>query len=179
MSGRSTMRQPGKRSASQVPWTGTSMQGESAKTWRTCGPRRDLPRRSRPKRPPARYVWPTRTGSQSRIATPGRGWTVIGQVEDRSRTRERHAEIATALIRHSADIARSDGAGSMVIVVDQANTAKEMYSALGWRPVVMCRQDSKQGRLTDGAPIRVPRSGRLRAVIATAEHDVGPASHHL
>lgn len=31
-------------------------------------------------------------------------------------------------------------AGPVVIVVHQANTAKQMYVGLGWQPIAMCRQ---------------------------------------
>ena len=102
---------------------------------------------SRLKCPPVRYVLAYENGQAVAHCNAWKGLDGIGQVEDLFvHPGDRHRGIATALIRHSVDIARSDGAGSMVIVVDPANTAKEMYSALGWRPVVMCRQYSKQGR---------------------------------
>ena len=44
------------------------------------------------------------------------------------------------MLHECVAIARSRGAGPVVIVVHQTNTAKQMYVRLGWQPIAMCRQ---------------------------------------
>ena len=69
------------------------------------------------------------------------GMDGVGQVEELFVLPEyRHRGIGTALLHHCVVRARAQGAASTVIVVDSMNTAKEMYAALGWRPLALCRQ---------------------------------------
>lgn len=65
----------------------------------------------------------------------------VGQVEDLFVLPEqRHRGIATALIHHCVADARARGAGPVVICADPTDTPKNMYAALGWRPVALTRQ---------------------------------------
>ncbi len=60
----------------------------------------------------------------------------IGQVEDRFTHPEfRHRGLATALIHRCIADCRAKGAGPVVIVSDPADTPKQMYADLGFRPV--------------------------------------------
>lgn len=62
----------------------------------------------------------------------------VGQVEDLFTHPDfRHRGIATALIHHCVADARTKGAGPLVIVADPTNTPKNMYAAMGFRPVAV------------------------------------------
>jgi GNAT superfamily N-acetyltransferase len=65
----------------------------------------------------------------------------LGQVEDLYVLPEfRHRGIATALIHRCVAEARARGAGPIEICADPAETPKEIYAAMGWRPIAVCRQ---------------------------------------
>jgi predicted GNAT family acetyltransferase len=51
----------------------------------------------------------------------------------------RHRGIATALIHHCVADARAHGSRPVVIVCDPNDTPKNMYGALGFRPVAIKR----------------------------------------
>jgi GNAT superfamily N-acetyltransferase len=69
---------------------------------------------------------------------PGLGG--VGLVEDLfTHPAYRHRGIATELITVAVDRARADGADAMLIGADPADTPKEMYRALGFRPLCLQR----------------------------------------
>lgn len=49
----------------------------------------------------------------------------------------RHRGLATALVHHCVAEARREGAGPVVIVADATDTPKQMYAAMGFRPVAV------------------------------------------
>jgi GNAT superfamily N-acetyltransferase len=58
----------------------------------------------------------------------------------------RHHGLATALVHHCVAEARREGAGPVVIVADATDTPKQMYAAMGFRPVAVTstyRKDTK------------------------------------
>jgi GNAT superfamily N-acetyltransferase len=60
----------------------------------------------------------------------------------------RHRGLATALVHHCVAEARTEGASPVVIVADTADTPKQMYAAMGFRPVAVAstyRKDIKLG----------------------------------
>lgn len=64
----------------------------------------------------------------------------MGQVEDLfTHPDYRHRGLATALIRHCVADCRAHGAGPVAIFADAKDTPKEMYRALGFRPVALTR----------------------------------------
>lgn len=74
----------------------------------------------------------------------------VGQLEDLFVRRDyRHRGIATALIDHGVADARARGASSLLIAADPEDTPKQMYAALGFRPLFVSRFYVRQ--LQDGA----------------------------
>jgi GNAT superfamily N-acetyltransferase len=64
----------------------------------------------------------------------------VGLVEDLfTHPAFRHRGFATALISHAVEDTRSRGAGAVVIGAEVGDTPKEMYAALGFRPVCITR----------------------------------------
>jgi predicted GNAT family acetyltransferase len=64
----------------------------------------------------------------------------VGQVENLFTHPDcRHRGYATALIHHCVADARKHGAGPVVIVCDPNDTPKNMYAAMGFRPVAVKR----------------------------------------
>jgi GNAT superfamily N-acetyltransferase len=51
----------------------------------------------------------------------------------------RHRGLATALIAHCVADARARGAGPVVIGADPHDTPRQMYAALGFRPLFLSR----------------------------------------
>jgi ribosomal protein S18 acetylase RimI-like enzyme len=99
---------------------------------------------SRLKCPPVQYVLAYENGRAVGHCSAWGGLGGIGQVEELFVHREyRHRGIGTALLHRCVETARAGGAESTVIVVDAANTARHMYVELGWRPIALCRQYSK------------------------------------
>lgn len=69
-----------------------------------------------------------------------KGLDGFGQVEDLFvHPNYRHRGVATALLARAVDDCRSQGVGPVVIVVDPTDTPKNMYAALGFRPVATRR----------------------------------------
>jgi len=100
---------------------------------------------SRLKCPPAQYILAYEDGRAVGHCSAWEGLDGVGQVEDLFVHPEHlHRGIGTAMLHHCVEAARARGAGSIVIVVDVTNTAKDMYAALGWRPMALCRQYSKK-----------------------------------
>lgn len=66
------------------------------------------------------------------------GLNGLGQVEDLFTHRDfRHRGIATALNHHCLAGCRQNGARAVIIAADPSDTPKQMYPALGFRPVAV------------------------------------------
>lgn len=99
---------------------------------------------SRLKCPPVQYAMAYEDGQAVGFCGAWEGMDGVGQVEDLFvHPAYRHRGIATALLHHSVRAARARGAGPVVIVVDPTNTARNLYAALGWQAVAVCRQYGK------------------------------------
>ena len=99
---------------------------------------------NRLKCPPVQFALAYQDGRAVGHCSAWEGTEGVGQVEDLFVDPSyRHRGIATALIHYGVKTARARGAGAVVIVVDPKNTAKTMYTALGWRPVAVCREYGK------------------------------------
>ena len=95
--------------------------------------------------PPVRYVLAYQDGRAVGYSSTWEGRDGVGQVENIFvHAPYRRRGIAAAMIRYCVEIAREHGAGPMVIVVDPRNAAKHLYSALGWRPLALCREYGKK-----------------------------------
>ena len=103
---------------------------------------------SRLKCPPVEYVLAYDDGRPVGYCSTWEGIEGVGQVEDLFVHPDyRHRGIATSLLHQCVATARERGAGSIVIVVSAMNTAKTLYSAMGWEPVAVCRE---YGKMRDG-----------------------------
>lgn len=88
------------------------------------------------KQPPVQYFLAYDAGQPVAFFNSWHGPDGIGQVEDLfTHPDYRHRGIATALIHHCVADARKKGAGPVVIVSDPTDTPKNMYVAMGFRPV--------------------------------------------
>ena len=102
---------------------------------------RALAAASRLKCPPVQYMLAYVDGQPVGHCNAWEGIDGIGQVEDLFvHPKYRRRGIATALLSACVSLARQRGAGPVVIVVDPSNTARELYAALGWGPIAVCRQ---------------------------------------
>jgi ribosomal protein S18 acetylase RimI-like enzyme len=107
---------------------------------------------SRLKCPPVEYVLAYENDRGVGYCNTWGGIDGVGQVEDLFVHPDyRRRGIATALLQHCVASARERGAKSVVIVVDAVNTAKNLYSALGWEPAAICRE---YGKVATGRPMR-------------------------
>ena len=96
---------------------------------------------NRLKSPPARYFLAHADGKAVGHFGAWEGTDGVGQVEDLFvLPAYRHRGIATQLIRHCVSDARAHGAGPVAIVAASFDTPKNMYAAMGWRPVALCPQ---------------------------------------
>jgi GNAT superfamily N-acetyltransferase len=101
---------------------------------------RGLASAARLKSPPVQYLVALENGRAVGYCSAWSGFEGVGQVEDLFVHPEyRHRGIGTALLHSCVDAARAQGAGPIIIVVDRTNRAKNMYVALGWRPLSLCR----------------------------------------
>ncbi len=92
----------------------------------------------RGKCPPLRYWLAYDDGKAVGHLSSWEGLDGIGQVEDLAvLAGHRHRGIATALLHHCVADCRAHGAGPVVIVADPTDTPKQMYAAMGWRPVAV------------------------------------------
>jgi GNAT superfamily N-acetyltransferase len=99
---------------------------------------------ARLKSPPVQHVMAFENGRAVGYCSAWSGLEGVGQVEDLFvHPAYRHRGIGTALIHSCVNVARAQGAGPMIIVVDRTNTAKNMYVTLGGRPLSLCRLYSK------------------------------------
>ncbi|MBI5289100.1 MAG: GNAT family N-acetyltransferase [Chloroflexi bacterium] len=100
---------------------------------------------NRLKCPPVRYFLAYVDGKPCGFFNDWEGIDGVGQVEDLFvLPAYRHRGIATALIQHCVADARAHGAGPLVIVADPADTPKNIYAAMGCRPIALCRQYGKK-----------------------------------
>ncbi len=97
-------------------------------------------RARRAKDPPVRY-WIAYAGeTPAAYLASWEGPDGVGQVEDLfTHPDYRHRGLATALIHHCVAEAREHDAGPVVIGADPDDTSKDMYAALGFRPVAIER----------------------------------------
>lgn len=98
------------------------------------------------KSPPVRYWLGYADGEPRGHFSAWEGIDGVGQVENLFVQAEyRHRGLATALIHHCVADARAHGAGPVVIVADASDTPKQMYAAMGFRPVAIKREYLKVG----------------------------------
>jgi GNAT superfamily N-acetyltransferase len=106
-----------------------------------------LSRRS--KSPPARLWLAYMDGEPRAYCSSWPGPAGTGLVEDVFTHPDfRRRGLATALIHHCVGEVRREGAGPVVIVADTTDTPKQMYAAMGFRPVAVVstyRKDVKPG----------------------------------
>jgi GNAT superfamily N-acetyltransferase len=92
----------------------------------------------RAKQPPVQYFLACVDGRPAAYFNSWAGMGGVGQVEDLFTHPDfRHRGLATALIHHCVADARSKGAGPVVIVADPTDTPKNMYAAMGFRPIAV------------------------------------------
>lgn len=105
----------------------------------------ELMRARRAKAPPVRYWMAHVDGEPRAYLASWEGLDGVGQVEDLFTQPEfRHRGLATALIHRCVADCRAHGAGPVVIAADTADTPKNMYAALGFRPVAVSRTYRKE-----------------------------------
>jgi ribosomal protein S18 acetylase RimI-like enzyme len=94
----------------------------------------------RMKSPPVRSWLAYSEGTPAAYFSSWEGPHGVGQVENLfTHPAYRHGGLATALLHHCVADARAHGAGPVVILCDPNDTPKEMYAALGFRPVAVKR----------------------------------------
>lgn len=92
----------------------------------------------RVKQPPVQYWLAYAEGRPRAYFNSWGGIGGVGQVEDLFTHPDfRHRGLATALIHHCVADCRRKGAGPVVIVADPTDTPKQMYAAMGFRPVAV------------------------------------------
>jgi GNAT superfamily N-acetyltransferase len=95
----------------------------------------------RAKSPPASYWLAYVEGEPRAYCSSWGGIDAVGQVEDLFTHPDfRRRGLARALIRRCVADCREHGAGAVVIVADPADTPKQMYAAMGFRPVAIKRE---------------------------------------
>jgi GNAT superfamily N-acetyltransferase len=95
----------------------------------------------RRKSPPLRYWLGCIDGVPRGYLSSWEGAAGIGQVETLFVQPEfRHRGLATALLHHCVQDARVHGAGPVVIAAAADGTPRQMYTAMGWRPVAVKRE---------------------------------------
>jgi GNAT superfamily N-acetyltransferase len=97
-------------------------------------------RSRRSKSPPARFRLAYIDGRPASYLASWEGTEGVGLVDDiYTHPDLRHRGLATALIHSGVADCRSRGAGPVVVVADPHDTPREMYEALGFRPVAIKR----------------------------------------
>jgi GNAT superfamily N-acetyltransferase len=100
---------------------------------------------SRLRCPPIEYIMACIEGTPVGFCSVWEGLHGIGQVEDLFVDRHHRGRgIGTALLHHSVALARSRGAGPIIIAASDTDSTNQLYSALGWRPLTICRQYSRR-----------------------------------
>lgn len=116
-----------------------------AEVWREVG--REIVVSRRQKTPPVRWWLAYFEGKPRAYFGSWEGNEGVGQVEDLfTHPDYRHRGLATALIRHCVADCRGYGAGPVAIFADTKDTPKNMYRALGFRPVAVSRAYRKELR---------------------------------
>ena len=111
----------------------------------------ELSRSFRIKHPPARSWLAWVDGGARSYLSSWPGENGVGMVEDLYTEPEyRRRGLATALIARCVADARARGAGPVIIIADPKDTPKQMYRALGFRPLFLHRDYLK-------VPARGPR----------------------
>lgn len=106
----------------------------------------DLARTHMRKSPPVRYWLAYADGEARGYFNSWEGTDGVGQVENLFVQAEyRHRGLATTLIHHCVADARAHGALTgrrrpVVIVADASDTPKQMYAAMGFRPIAVKRE---------------------------------------
>jgi GNAT superfamily N-acetyltransferase len=99
----------------------------------------------RAKSPPLRYWLAYVDGEPRAYGASWAGVDGVGQVEYLfTHPDYRHRGLATALIHHCVADARDGGAGPVAITSDVSDTPKQMYAAMGFRPVAVTRSYLKK-----------------------------------
>ncbi len=99
----------------------------------------------RAKAPHLQFWLATVDGEDCAFFSSWPGHDGLGIVEDLfTRPEFRGRGVATALIAHAVDDARRRGAGPVVIAARPTDTPKQMYAALGFRPLCVRRSYLKQ-----------------------------------
>jgi len=99
---------------------------------------RQMMRSRRSKSPPARLWLAYLDGKPRAYCSSWAGQGGMGLVEDLFTHPDlRGRGLATALIHHCVAEARKEGAGPVVIVADATDTPKQMYAAMGFRPLAV------------------------------------------
>jgi GNAT superfamily N-acetyltransferase len=115
------------------------------KVWPSIG--REIVESRRRRKPPVRWWLACYDGEPRAYFGSWEGAAGMGQVEDLfTHPDYRHRGLATALIRHCVADCRAHGAGPVAIFADANDTPKEMYRALGFRPVGVSRAYRKEVR---------------------------------
>jgi GNAT superfamily N-acetyltransferase len=92
------------------------------------------------KTPPVRWWLAYVDGVPRAFFNSWEGTNGVGQVEDLFTQAEyRHQGLATSLLAHCVADARAHGAGPVIIGSDPTDTPKQMYAAMGWRPLLVTR----------------------------------------
>ena len=105
--------------------------------WRRLG--------KRGKSPPVRYWLAYLDGHPRSYLSSWGGVAGVGLVEDLFTHPEyRHRGLATALIHHCVADSRAQGAESVIITADPADTPKLMYADLGFEPVALQSSYTKE-----------------------------------
>jgi len=100
----------------------------------------ELSRSFRTKSPAVRSWFAWVDGGARAYLSSWPGENGVGMVEDLFTEKEyRHRGLATALIAHCVADARARGAGPVLISADVNDTPKQMYAALGFRPLFVNR----------------------------------------
>ncbi|MDO8615450.1 MAG: GNAT family N-acetyltransferase [Dehalococcoidia bacterium] len=90
------------------------------------------------RQPPVRHWIAYLEGEPAAYLSSWEGAGGVGQVEDLFALPQfRHRGLATALIHHCVADCRRHGAGPVAIVADAADTPKQMYAAIGFRPLTV------------------------------------------
>jgi len=100
---------------------------------------------SRLRCPPVEYLMASVNGVPVGYCSVWEGLHGVGQVEDLFVDRHHRGRgIGTALLHRCVALARSRGAGPIIIAASDNDSTNELYSALGWRPLTICRQYSRR-----------------------------------
>jgi GNAT superfamily N-acetyltransferase len=112
----------------------------------------------RAKSPPANYWLACVDGEPRAYCSSWGGIDGVGQVEDLFTHPDfRRRGLARALIHRCVADCREHGAGAVVIVADPADTPKQMYAAMGFRPVAIKREYWKN---VEGQAVQPSETGR-------------------